>query len=103
MISALSIGIAGLKAAEARVSARAENIVNWQSEGYRPLVPVQTSAANGPVVKITRPADLTGDFPFVDLAAEFVDMSLAKHAYQASAKIIRTADEMQKSLLDAIA
>ena len=103
MTSIFNIGLAGLKAAETRVSARAQNIVNWQSVDYRPLVPVQTSAANGPLVKITRPADLTGDFPFVDLAAEFVDMSLAKHAYQASAKIIRTADEMQKTLLDAIA
>jgi hypothetical protein len=28
---------------------------------------------------------------------------LAKHAYRASAQIIRTADEMQKTLLDALA
>lgn len=103
MISALNSGIAGLRAAETRVAVRAQNIVNWQSENYRPLAPVQTSQGSGPVVKVTRPAELSGNFPYVDLAFEIVDMNLAKHAYRASAQIIRTADEMQKTLLDALA
>jgi flagellar hook protein FlgE len=103
MISALNSGIAGLRAAETRVAIRAQNIVNWQSENYRPLVPVQTSQGSGPVVEVTRPAELSGDFPYVDLASEIVDMNVAKHAYRASAQIIRTADEMQKTLLDALA
>ena len=37
------------------------------------------------------------------LAAEIVDMQLAKHAYKASANVLRTADEMSKTLLDALA
>jgi flagellar hook protein FlgE len=103
MISAFAYGIAGLRAAEMRVSARAQNIVNWQSQNYRPIVPHQTTgASNEPVVKITR-AELSGDFPFVDLENEIVDMQMAKRAYQASAKVIRTADEMSKTLLDALA
>ena len=103
MSSALGSGIAGLRAADARVSARAINIVNWQSQNYRPLVPEQTTGSTGePVVKITR-AELSDDFPFVDLANEIVDMQMAKRAYQASAKVIRTADEMSKTLLDAFA
>ena len=103
MTSAINTGLAGLRAAETRVSVRAQNIVNWQSEGYRPLVPVQTSQSFGPVVKVTRPAELSGDFPYVDIASEFVDMNVAKYAYRASAQIIRTAGEMQKTLLDAFA
>ncbi len=103
MTSAINSGLAGLRAAELRVSVRAQNIANWQSEGYRPYVPVQTSEGAGPVVKVTRPAQLTGDFPEVDLAGEIVDMQMAKHAYEASAKIIRTVDEMEKTLLDAFA
>lgn len=103
MISAITTGLAGLKAAETRVGVRAQNIANWQSEGYRPLVPVQTSQSSGPVVKVTRPAELSGDFPYVDIASEIVDMNVAKHAYRASAQIIRTADDMQKTLLDAFA
>jgi len=103
MTSAINSGLAGLRAAETRVNVRAQNISNWLTKDYRPLEPVQTSGTDGPVVKVVRPAELSGDFPFVDLEAEFVDMNVAKHAYQASVRIIRTADEMQKTLLDALA
>jgi flagellar hook protein FlgE len=103
MTDAMKIGVAGMRAAEARVNVRAQNIVNWQSESYRPLEPVQTSEGGVPVVRVTRPAELSGDFPFVDLASELVDMQVAKHAYEASAKVVRTADDMSKALLDAIA
>ena len=102
MTSAINAGLAGLRAAETRVAIRAQNIVNWQSEGYRPLMPVQTSQGAGPVVKVAK-AEITGEFPEVDLATEIVDMNVAKTAYAASAKIIRTVDEMQKALLDAFA
>jgi flagellar hook-associated protein FlgK len=103
MISALNSAIAGLHAAETRVAVRATNIVNWQSQGYQPLVPVQTSQGAGPVVRVTRPTVSAGEFPLVDLATEMVDMTMAKHAYRASAHIIRTVDEMEKTLLDALA
>jgi flagellar hook-associated protein FlgK len=99
----LNIAVAGLRAAETRVHVRAQNVVNWLSEGYVRQVPVQTSQAGGPVVRVQRPAELSGDFPYVDLATELVDMQLAKHAYRASAKVVRTADEMTRSLLDVIA
>lgn len=103
MSSVFASGIAGLRAADAQASARAVNIVNWQSSDYDPLVPQQTTGASDqPVVKITR-AELNGGFPFVDLASEIVDLQMAKRAYQASAKVVRTADEMSKTLLDALA
>ena len=98
-----AVGIAGLRAAETRAGVRALNIVNWQSQDYRPLVPEQTTGAAGePVVKVTK-AELGGGFPFVDLASEIVDLQMAKRAYQASATVVRTADEMSKTLLDAFA
>lgn len=103
MTSVLNIGIAGMRAAETRLAARAQNIVNAQSENYRPMAPVQTSQNSGPVVTVARPAELSGDFPFVDLVSEIVDMNAAKRAYRASAEIVRTAGDMQKTLLDAIA
>jgi flagellar hook-associated protein FlgK len=99
----LNIAVAGLRAAETRVAVRAQNIVNWQSQDYVPLTPVQTSEPAGPVVRVSRPVELTGDFPYVDIAGEIVDMQLAKHAYRASATVIRTADEMTKTLLDTFA
>jgi len=36
-------------------------------------------------------------------AEEIVDMQMAKRAYQASAAVIRTADDMSKTLIDALA
>lgn len=103
MTSVVNIGVAGMRAAEARVNVRAQNIVNWQSEGYIPVVPVQTSQAPGPVVKVARPAELGGDLPIVDIASEIVDMQQAQHAYRASAKVVRTGDEMLRTLLDTLA
>jgi flagellar hook-associated protein FlgK len=104
MTDALRAGLDGMRAAETRVNVRAQNIVNWQSKNYQPLVPNQTTdEAGGPVVRVTRPAELSGDFPMVDLAAEIVDMQMAQHAYEASAKVVRTAGDMSKTLLDTIA
>lgn len=39
----------------------------------------------------------------VDLASEVVDMTLAKTAFSANVAVIKTADEMQGSLLDILA
>lgn len=104
MSNAINIGLAGMRAAETRVAARAQNIANWQSEDYRPVEPVQTTESSGaPVVRVSRPAELSGDFPYVDIAANIVDMQVAQRAYEASAKVIRTADEMSKTLLDTVA
>src|SRR5262245_23311262 len=101
MSNAMNIGVAGMRAAETRVTVRAQNIVNWQSKDYRPLQAQQTSTKDGgPVVKVTRPPELQGEFPFVDLVSEMVDMQMAKHAYAASAKVVHIADEMSKTLLD---
>ena len=103
MTSAINSGLAGLRAAEARAAVRAQNIVNWQSEKYRPLTPVQTTTEAGAPIVHVRPIELSGDFAFVDIAAELVDMRMAKHAYRASANVLRTAEEMSKTLLDTFA
>jgi flagellar hook protein FlgE len=45
-----------------------------------------------------------GDSGFdVDLGSEVVEQVEAKHAFSANIAVIRTADEMQQSLLDLIA
>lgn len=103
MLSAFAYGQAGLRAADMRASARASNIVNWQSTNYQPVEPEQTTGASGePVVKITR-TQLSSDFPYANLAGDIVDLQSAKRAYQASAAVIRTDDDMSKTLLDTIA
>lgn len=99
-----SIGVAGMRAAEARVQARALNIVNAQSEDYQKLKPEQTTdEGDRPVVSVTRTSELTNDVPFVEVEEEIVDMRIAAHAYRASAAVVRTADQMSKTLLDTVA
>lgn len=103
--------VAGLNAAAKRVAIRAENIVNAQSEGYRPAVPVQTSTAAGPVVRAERlPADRAQQsvpgtglvIPEVDLATEFTDIMVSETAYKASASLLKTSRDMDRALLDIV-
>lgn len=84
---------------------------------YRPVKVRQTSLAGGGVevdtVPVNPPSTLGYEpsnpvadergmvaVPNVDLAAEMVEQSLATVAYKASAKLLKTADEMTKTLLD---
>lgn len=104
MIDAMNTGLAGLRAAETRVNVSAQNIVNWQSEDYQPLKAEQTTDATGaPKVRVSRPPELQGDYPIVDLATEVVDMQVAQRAYEASAKVVQTARQMSKTLFEALA
>ena len=99
--NAYGMGLAGMRAAEARFQARAINIANVNSEDYRPLEPKQTTDENGrPQVAVTR---ATTDVPFVKVEEDLVDARQAAHAYRASAAVVRTADQMSKTLLDTFA
>lgn len=112
MYTAITSALAGLNAASTRVAARSENIANLQTDGYRIGVPVQTATAAGPVVKVERapPDKAQTKYPGtdlvasnVDLASELTDVIVSGIAYKASAKVIRTAREMEKEALDIIA
>jgi flagellar hook-associated protein FlgK len=103
MNSIMNIGVQGMKAAETRVAIRAVNIVNAATPNYQPFVPVQTTQALAPVVRAERLSIGPGRAPFETLAEDIVDMRLASNAYRASAAIVRTADQMSRTLLDALA
>jgi len=111
MNSITSYALAGLTAASERVSIRAQNIANQQTEGYRPIEPVQTADAGGPVVTARQaPPDqaqqkIPGtDFvePGTDLAGEIVDTIESSILYKANAKVLKTSAELDKSLLDIV-
>ena len=125
MISAISTGLAGLQASVARLNVAANNIVNVNSTGgasgdaYRAQEAVQTSTASGaPVVHVRdaipatielfapflSAADEDGfvELPAVDLAKEFVDLSLAENSYKAALAVIRTALELEAEALNLI-
>ncbi len=112
MNSALGYAVAGMNAAAKRFAIRAQNVANIQTEGYVPVTPVQTSGTGGPMVRAERlpPAyaqqkapgtDLV--VPEVNLETEFADILVSKIAYKASAALIRTQREFDRTLLDMLA
>lgn len=79
----MSIGIAGMRAAEARFETAASNIVRG---GALPNGTPETGIA---------PAD--------DLAGSMVALTLASYDFKASTKIVEVGREMTRSVLDILA
>ena len=99
----LSTAVTGLVSHSSRVAASAGNIANVNTDGYLAKnaktgvgAQVFTSHAfgSGSVhVAAIEPSN-------VNLAKEFIDIIAARAAYEASARVISTADEMHKDVLD---
>ena len=109
MLDAIQIGLSGMRAAETVVSARARNIVNVNTKGYLPVEPVLKSSEGGVQATIreqTLSPETQGalaEMPEgpVDLANELLNLRLAEIAYKASAKVVKTAGQMQDAALQA--
>lgn len=126
MIQGIQSALAGLAAASKRADIAANNIANARSsgkldpyDGFQPQQALQTVTAAGTPRVSARPltpghvaayepdnpdADANGliGTPNVDLAANIVELTLAKHAYKANAATLRTIDEMSKALYDEV-
>jgi flagellar basal-body rod protein FlgC len=131
MLSAISIGLSGLRAAETRLDATASNIANAGTTGevpgpgasrpvYAPVRVELSEAAGGGV--LARPVADTSAYslayapsspdanaagiigtPNVDIVTEAMDLITAKVQYEASARIIKTVEDLQKTALDTLA
>ena len=105
--SVSSYALAGLQAATDRTAIRAGNIANMATPGYVAEEVEQVSTPSGPRVTGARPGDgpaaPQGLFAQVDLPKEIVDMQSAQRAFEATLVTLKTADEMTKTLLDALA
>jgi flagellar basal-body rod protein FlgC len=124
MISAIHIGLSGLQAATKRFNVAANNIVNASTtsrpgeQGFVPFRIVNTPRPGGgltaeavpvnpPSIPLFNPdspnanADGLVNFPNVSLVEEIVQLKMAEHTYKASALIIKTALETERTLLDA--
>jgi flagellar basal-body rod protein FlgC len=127
MINAVPIAVSGLTAAATRLAGVAGNLANQRSAGplqptdgappaYAPVVTVQQSAPGGGTAAAYRPAkpatlpSYEPDSPLadgegmvaepnVDPAHEMTEMLAARQSYEANLKTVRTATEMQDSLL----
>ena len=112
MLPITNIALSGLSAAETRMTARAQNIVNANTPGFEPVRVHQTSTPAGPVVRLEGGGQNTGypnspnpvsSVPFgnkVNLAAEVVDFKMAETSYKAGLAVLKSADEMQRSVIE---
>ena len=131
-ISALSIGVSGMQAAETRLNAASSNIANVQTAGsldpssgpapYQPVDAVSVDIGGGPSgvttsyqprnskpVAVYSPdssfADANGmvGMPDIDIASEMVSALMARYEFAASAKMVGIASDMQKTATDILA
>ncbi len=103
MIEVFQTAIAGLRAAEVRAATAASNIANMRVE----IQELESTplASPDPLVPVSPPQNqfAAGDNDRGSLAANLVELMLAQHAYEANAVVIRTAEETDQFLLDALA
>lgn len=128
MTPVTAIAFSGLNAANKRAEAVARNIVNARTTGalpgeegpavYAPLEVQLAAQATGGVTATLAPSsraallayDPSASFadargyvaaPDVDLVRETVELAMASYEVAANIAVIRTADQMTKSVLDA--
>lgn len=97
--SVSSIALSGMRAAASGLQARAHNVANAATEGFRRQVTVNQEAAGGGVASQVQAAGGEGS----DLADDLVGGLSARNGFQANARVLREADDTLGSLLDVLA
>lgn len=113
MSSAMGIALSGLRAFETKLAVNTNNIANVNTDGFKKSrASMQEAAEGGVSVTLTQvnlpgvPAGIdqqTGkqiESSNVDIAEEMVDQMITRYAFEANIITIKTADEMQQTLLD---
>jgi|YNPNPStandDraft_1061719.scaffolds.fasta_scaffold01594_3 flagellar basal-body rod protein FlgC len=119
IIHPLQTAMAGLFANAAKLAVAANNIANSATQGYKKNTAViEAGPENSPHVHISTlsdagvltlsqeglPADSQPrELSTVDVAEEYVQMTVASYGYRVNAAVIRTHDQMLGSILDIIA
>ena len=126
MIAIFDIALSGARAAMRRLEVSAANVANVRTGApvspdgqpgpnlYRPQKLEQASQAQGGVSTSVAPVEPAFTLfphadaglqalPNVNLVHESLEQSLALRSYQANLKVVKAADEAQKTLLDATA
>ncbi len=107
---ARAIGLSGLRVQEQRLATSASNVANSQTDEYEARRVVSETARDGGVTSrqalTGAPAPVVVDesgertLSNTDLIQERVTQLQARTAFKANLAVIRTADEMEESLLD---
>ncbi len=106
MIQSLTSAIGALQVQSERLNIHAHNIANLNTPGFQAQIPAQQTAIAGGVQLSAVTTSKTPGTPIdsekptetnnVDLIAETVGTITALRAFEASAKVIKTSDEMLK-------
>jgi len=113
MLSALTTALTGLKAFVTKLDVNANNIANVNTNNFKKSrVELQESTAGGVEVTISRvntpgmlmePDERTGrpqESSNVTIEEEIAEQITARYAYEANILSVKTAEEMQKTLLN---
>ncbi len=105
-IPALSSGLSGLQAFQRGLDTSANNIANSQTNGYKPQQASFKEGANGGVSTVINGNGSNGssatstEASGTDLATETVNSLVYKAGFEASAKVVKIADQTLGTLID---
>jgi flagellar basal body rod protein FlgG len=99
-VDAVSAGLSGLRAAETRQRNSAHNVANLQTPDYRNHRTQQVEREGGGVEAKTQ---IDAEPRPVNLVNEFLEQKLASIQSETSARVINTALETERGLLDILA
>ncbi|MEK9722577.1 MAG: flagellar basal body rod C-terminal domain-containing protein [Rhodospirillaceae bacterium] len=97
----LNTAFSGLRANAQQANASANNIVNQNTPGYRPVTANGVSPVAGGAGAGVQAQLLAQDGP-VDVTREFTKVIVAETAYKANAQVIRAADQLADETVDLI-
>ncbi len=111
MLSALSSGLSGMLAHQRALDVSAHNTANASTEGFEPARASFSELPNGgaqagtsPSTRVTLSASVSAAAAYMgsgtDLASEAVNSLTYRLGFEASAKMVKTADQMLGALID---
>jgi flagellar basal-body rod protein FlgC len=112
--STLNIGLSGMQACRVALNVTANNVANAGTDGFQPRRAVFQEDAAGGGVQVTATAPASDSSPAApsgnavdnpvpsgtDLTAEMVNLLMYRMDFQASAKAVKTSDELLGTLID---
>jgi flagellar hook-associated protein FlgK len=91
--------LSGMRAADLLLTATADNTANLDTPDYHAeRVDLATAADGGVTASVSRAPD-----PGVDLAEQMTNLVICSFAYRANARVLRTAADTDRSVLDILA
>ncbi|RMF13357.1 MAG: hypothetical protein D6757_08145 [Alphaproteobacteria bacterium] len=91
----IPIALAGLRNAQARADRAAQKIVEAGTDGA-----AQVEARSAPTSLPPSGPLVSPPFPEADLITSTVDLKTARTAFAAAARLLKTADELDRSLIE---